>query len=214
MAAYAAAKARLFSVPTLKSAIINSDDAHAVTMISELPPGCSLFTYGLQDHALVRAFNVRMGLSGSTFEVNSPWGLHAIKTRTLGLFNVYNSLAVFTSLMNQGYPADAVVSLMATLTASPGRMELISEKPCVMVDYAHTPDALENALMTLAPLKKGQLWVVFGCGGDRDRTKRPMMGSVVGRYADRIVLTSDNPRSEDPLAIIADIAVGIPSSTS
>lgn len=209
MEAYAAAKAALFAMPTLQWGIVNGDDAYSAQMLAALPSGSQALTYGLQKGVGVRAVNVNVTMSGSTFDIISPWGTQAIRVKTVGAFNVYNSLAVFTSLMADGYSVNDVTRVMAMLTASPGRMELVCEAPCVIVDYAHTPDALEKALTTLAQLKKGRLWVVFGCGGDRDRAKRPMMGKIASQYADNVVLTSDNPRGEDPERILHEIATGL-----
>ena len=206
--AYAQAKSLLFAVPTLKYAVINHDDAYAALMVAKLPATCKKLTYGLNDGADVRAHNLNITMAGSTFDVTSPWGLYSVRVKVLGAFNVYNSLAVFASLMADGYPVEDVVNVMAHLNASPGRMELVAQEPCVIVDYAHTPDALENVLSTLSELKQGRLWVVFGCGGDRDKTKRPMMGRIADQYADHVIITSDNPRSEDPVKIIEDIAAG------
>ncbi|HBI21736.1 MAG TPA: UDP-N-acetylmuramoyl-L-alanyl-D-glutamate--2,6-diaminopimelate ligase, partial [Legionella sp.] len=185
------------------------DDAYSPQMLSALPETCQALTYGLHEGASVRAVNVCISMSGSTFDVISPWGTHAVRVKTLGAFNVYNSLAVFSSLMASGYPIDDVIRVMAMLDASPGRMEWVCDAPCVIVDYAHTPDALEKVLTTLTQLKEGRLWAVLGCGGDRDRAKRPMMGRIASQYADEVVLTSDNPRGEDPDAILLEIATGV-----
>lgn len=209
--AYAQAKALLFATPTLEYAVINHDDEYSELMSVQLPVTCKKLSYGLKPGADVRALNVQITMTGSTFNIHSPWGIHAIRMKTLGAFNVYNSLAVFSSLMANDYAVTDVANVMAQLEASPGRMELVANEPCVIVDYAHTPDALENVLSTLTTLKEGRLWVVFGCGGDRDKTKRPMMGQIASQYADGLIITSDNPRSEDPLQIIEDIAVGMQS---
>ena len=209
MQAYAEAKAALFAIPTLTWAVINHDDAYAELMSEQLPATCQKLTYGLDEGSDVRAVNVRITMTGSTFDVVSPWGRHPLRIKTLGEFNIYNSLAVFSSLMAAGKPVADVVQVMSQLEASPGRMELVASEPCVIVDYAHTPDALENVLSTLTQLKQGRVWVVFGCGGDRDRTKRPMMGRIASEYADKVIITSDNPRSEDPALIIEDIASGM-----
>ena len=213
MEAYAQAKALLFATPTLKWAIINHDDAYALMMRQVLPQTCQAVTYGLQEGADVRATHVAVTMTGSTFDIVSPWGTYSIVIKTLGVFNIYNSLAVFSSLMAEGFNAVDVVAVMASLEASPGRMELVMQEPCVIVDYAHTPDALENVLLTLVSLKQGRVWVIFGCGGDRDRTKRPIMGKIASQYADVVIITSDNPRSEDPAQIIDEIDAGIPTST-
>lgn len=214
MEAYAAAKARLFVTPSLQWAIVNHDDDHAALMLKHCSSTCQQLTYGLQDGADVCAVNWQSTLSGSQLEVRSPWGQHAFEIQLLGAFNVYNSLAVFASLLASGQPIDDVLAIMKQLRASPGRMEVVAQNPCVIVDYAHTPDALENALSTLQKLKKGRLLVVFGCGGDRDKFKRPMMGRLASQYADVVVITSDNPRTEDPVSIVNEVAAGLLPNTN
>lgn len=213
MQAYAQAKALLFAMPTLTLAVINHDDPYGSLMSANVHSACQKLTYGLNEGADVRALNIQVTMTGSRFDVSSPWGLHSMYVKALGAFNIYNSLAIFSSLLAQGYDACDVVNVMAKLNASPGRMELVGQEPCIIVDYAHTPDALENVLSTLTHLKKGRLWVVFGCGGDRDRTKRPMMGSIASQYADVVIITSDNPRTEDPASIIEEIAAGVIGAT-
>ena len=213
MEAYAAAKAQLFSNPHLDYAIINNDDAYQAIMIDAVTPGVRQITYGLADGCDVRAIEWSMDIDGTLLQIVSPWGEHPLRIKALGQFNIYNSLAVFSSLMVSGYSVNAVIDVMAQLNAAPGRMEIVATAPYVLVDYAHTPDALENVLITLQQLKKGALWVIFGCGGDRDKSKRPIMGKVAALYADKVVVTSDNPRSEDPSQIINEIVLGIPPST-
>ena len=142
-------------------------------------------------------------------QVRSPWGEHSLAIQALGFFNLYNALAIFTSLMSAGYNLQVVVDVMTQLKPAPGRMEVVAVSPTVIVDYAHTPDALENVLSTLSKVKEGRILVVFGCGGDRDRLKRPIMGKIAANYADLVYLTSDNPRHENPEAIIDEIATGI-----
>lgn len=214
MQAYAQAKALLFQVSSLEWAIVNHDDAYASLMLANLPETCKKLTYGLQEGADVRALKWKMDMTGTRFDVACPWGIHTVQVQTLGVFNLYNSLAVFSSLLAENIPVPDVIAVMTELVASPGRLEIVRQEPCVIVDYAHTPDALENVLSTLTELKQGKLWVVFGCGGDRDRTKRPMMGEIAGQLADCVVLTSDNPRSEDPMLILDDIAAGLESSAA
>ncbi|MFI4918134.1 MAG: UDP-N-acetylmuramoyl-L-alanyl-D-glutamate--2,6-diaminopimelate ligase [Legionellales bacterium] len=212
MQEYAAAKALLFARAELKYAIINQDDAYQNLMSSAVKPQVTKITYGIKQSCDVQAVNWFMDINGTTIELHSPWGQHQLKIKALGQFNIYNSLAVFCSLLASGYAPEPVISVMAQLKAAPGRMELVADSPFVLVDYAHTPDALENVLTTLNQLKKGRLWVVFGCGGDRDKSKRPIMGKVASLYADKIVITSDNPRTENPELIVNEVAQGIPSS--
>lgn len=214
MAAYAQAKALLFSTPSLEWAIVNYDDAYASFMTQNIPARCEKLTYGLDDNADIYAFNSKMNKTGTTFEVVSPWGQHTVSVKTIGTFNLYNSLAVLSSLLADGFKACDVIDVMAQLQASPGRMELVAQEPSVIVDYAHTPDALQNVLVTLRQLQPKRLWVVFGCGGDRDKTKRPIMGAIASQLADHVILTSDNPRSEDPFVILNEIAQGIESNAA
>jgi UDP-N-acetylmuramoyl-L-alanyl-D-glutamate--2,6-diaminopimelate ligase len=209
MQAYADAKALLFEKPSLQWAIINDDDEYSSLMMRNMGAACKKLTYGLNDGCDVRAVNWQISMSGSQLEVVSPWGKHDVRVNLLGKFNIYNSLAVFASLLANGVAVTDAVQVMGKLKASPGRMEVVAQKPCVIVDYAHTPDALDNVLSTLGQLKKGRLGVVFGCGGDRDKTKRPMMGRIASQYADFVIVTSDNPRSEDPLRIVEDVAEGL-----
>jgi UDP-N-acetylmuramoyl-L-alanyl-D-glutamate--2,6-diaminopimelate ligase len=211
MQAYADAKAELFAMPTLKWAIINHDDAYGQQMAERINSSCQKLTYGLQDGSDVRAVNWEISMTGSQLDVVSPWGQHEVHVNVLGAFNIYNSLAVFASLLAHGIAASDAVNVMKKLQAAPGRMEVVAQKPCVIVDYAHTPDALENALATLQQLKKGRLGVVFGCGGDRDKTKRPMMGKIAGEHADFVIITSDNPRTEEPSVIVEEVAAGLDS---
>ncbi|MCR9191600.1 MAG: UDP-N-acetylmuramoyl-L-alanyl-D-glutamate--2,6-diaminopimelate ligase [Gammaproteobacteria bacterium] len=214
MDAYAEAKALLFAKLSLSWVILNQDDDYVAHMIAAVPKSVRQITYGLNNEADVRASNYQLHLHGSQFMVDSPWGQQELQIPSLGLFNIYNSLAVYSSLLTHGYSIDAVVAVMATLQPSPGRMEIVAQQPCVIVDFAHTPAALENALQALGRLQsasQSKVWVVFGCGGDRDKTKRPIMGRIASDYAAEIILTSDNPRHEDPEAILQDIAAGIPA---
>ena len=212
MESYAAAKAMLFAHEHLRYAIINQDDAYHGLMIEALQPHVQKVTYGFKPGCDVQVLQWQMSMQGTHIDIQSPWGFHHVYIKSLGQFNIYNSLAVFISLMLSEYPVEQVLKVMAELKAAPGRLELVHEAPYVLVDYAHTPDALANVLMTLKQLKQGQLWVIFGCGGDRDKTKRPIMGKVAADHADQLVITSDNPRSEDPERIIADILPGVPNS--
>jgi UDP-N-acetylmuramoyl-L-alanyl-D-glutamate--2,6-diaminopimelate ligase len=212
MEAYAQAKALLFALDSLEYAIINQDDPYQHLMEQALNPHVKKISYGLHQSADVHAVEWRSDSYGTTMEVHSPWGTHQLKIQASGRFNIYNCLAIFSSLMASGYSAEQVIPIMEQLKAAPGRMELVARSPDVFVDYAHTPDALENVLITLNQLKKGRLWVVFGCGGDRDKTKRPIMGKTASLHADKIIVTSDNPRHEDPALIIDDIMSGIEHS--
>ena len=212
MQGYAEAKALLFAMPTLKWAIINADDAYGAIMSEQARGECNILTYGIDTPCDVRAADIVMTMRGTSFTVISPWGCFSVQVKLIGLFNIYNSLAVIGSLLAAGFSSQQVVDVMRELKPSPGRMEIVHENPCVIIDYAHTPDALENVLLTLEQLKQRELHVVFGCGGDRDKTKRPMMGEIASRYANHLVITSDNPRTEEPVTIIDDIVQGINSS--
>lgn len=212
--AYAAAKSKLFAAPELKTAIINQDDDHAVIMKNNVPSGCKILTYGLEKDCDVRGLNIRANMRGSVLDVISPFGNFELCLGALGRFNIYNGLAVLTSLLASGYVVSDVLNIMPKLLSSPGRMEQVADSPVVLVDYAHTPDALENALSTLAELKQARLLVVFGCGGDRDASKRAVMGRIASQYADYVILTSDNPRTENPEAILDDIQAGVSADST
>ncbi len=212
MEAYAEAKAMLFANEHLETVIINHDDPYQELMLQAVQAQVKIISYGMNQESDVYVAEWKSDMQGTVMELVSPWGRHQIIIQALGQFNIYNCLAIFTSLMASGYPVEQVVDVMAQLKAAPGRMEIVAKSPYVLVDYAHTPDALENVLTTLHQLKKGNLWVIFGCGGDRDKSKRPIMGKAASDYADKVIVTSDNPRSENPEQIINEIIQGIPSS--
>ncbi|KTC66104.1 UDP-N-acetylmuramoylalanyl-D-glutamate-2, 6-diaminopimelate ligase (plasmid) [Legionella adelaidensis] len=211
MEAYAAAKAKLFMNDSLHTAIINEDDSFHDLMAAHLPRHCQKISYGLTK-GTIRAVRCQMGMHGSEFVIKTQKEELPTQIQLLGMFNIYNALAVFASLVAEGFAPKAVAEILPELHASPGRMERVLNKPLALVDYAHTPDALENALVTLNQLKMDRLIVVFGCGGDRDKSKRPIMAKIAERYADVIIVTSDNPRTEDPAKIIEEILAGITNS--
>jgi len=201
MAAYAEAKARLFDVPGLQTAVLNLDDPLGVELARRLAGRVRTIGYGLapRDAPVDRKITL-------TEQMRIP---------VLGRFNVSNALGVLGCLVANGIPFEQGVSLLAELPPVPGRMQAVGEEPLVVIDYAHTPDALEKVLEALRPVaaaRGGRLAVVFGAGGDRDPAKRPLMGAIAARLADRVLVSSDNPRSEDPLAIISQIAQGIQGS--
>ncbi|STX50701.1 UDP-N-acetylmuramoylalanyl-D-glutamate-2, 6-diaminopimelate ligase [Legionella busanensis] len=208
MDAYAAAKARLFSYASLKTAILNDDDDYSKFMQAHLNSACKCITYGFNKESNVRVVDWQVTMQGTSINVSSDWGQAHLKIRTLGYFNIYNALAVFASLLAWGYPIEEVSSIMEELSPAPGRMEVVTQEPCIVVDYAHTPDALENVLKTLNHVKEERVIVVFGCGGDRDKSKRPIMGAIATRHADIAIITSDNPRTENPDQIIMEINQG------
>jgi UDP-N-acetylmuramoyl-L-alanyl-D-glutamate--2,6-diaminopimelate ligase len=208
MEAYAEAKARLFAMPGLQAAVLNLDDAMGARLAARLRG--QLRTIGYTLGAASGADEV-LSLD-EALELSSPWGRARLVTRQVGRFNLSNVLGVVGCLVAYGLPFAEAVALAADLPPVPGRMEKVADDPLVIVDYAHTPDALEKALDALRPVARqrgGKLAVVFGAGGDRDPTKRPLMGAAASRLADRVLITSDNPRSEDPAHIIEAVATGV-----
>ena len=213
MEAYAAAKEKLFTWPGLRTAIINLDDILGQQLIAKTTAR-SILGYAIGGAGAVRAEQLRDTPLGQCFTLVLPSGSAEVETGLLGRYNVSNLLAVAAVLHDAGLEAADVARRLSALQAPAGRMERLGGcgEPLVAVDYAHTPDALENVLITLrevATARGGKLCVVFGCGGDRDKGKRPQMGEVAGHLADRVLLTSDNPRSESATQIIADIRAGI-----
>jgi UDP-N-acetylmuramoyl-L-alanyl-D-glutamate--2,6-diaminopimelate ligase len=207
MEAYAEAKARLFAMPELASAVLNLDDAMGARLAAQLHGRVRTIGYTL---AGAGGADEVLSLDGS-LELSSASGRARLATRQVGRFNLSNVLGVVGCLIAYGLPFREALAAVAELPQVPGRMERVADHPLVVVDYAHTPDALEKVLDTLRPVARergGKLIVVFGAGGDRDPTKRPLMGAAASRLADRAVITSDNPRSEDPERIIDDVAAG------
>lgn len=223
LAAYWRAKRALFSWPGLAHAVINVDDAQGALLYEELKTsGLDLWSVALEGSARLSARNIRTHSQGIAFDLleATPEGpqVVAIVCPIMGLFNVTNLLGVVAALRALGFPLAAIGQACAHLAPVPGRMEVLAQthQASVVVDYAHTPDALTKTLAALRPAAQageGQLWCVFGCGGNRDTSKRPLMAQAVEKGADRIVVTSDNPRDEDPLAILADIDRGFAPGT-
>lgn len=221
---YEAAKARLFDWPTLSAAVINRDDEAGRRLIAGAQARVRTIAYGIDamsgapraDASLI-ATNVRATVAGTAFHLSSDWGDADVEVATLGAFNVSNLLGVLGALLAADVPLADALAQLAKLEPVNGRMQrlggrLQSDEPLVVVDYAHTPDALEKTLAALRPIAEargGQLVCMFGCGGDRDATKRPLMGAIAERLADAVVVTSDNPRSECPGSIIEQIVVGM-----
>jgi UDP-N-acetylmuramoyl-L-alanyl-D-glutamate--2,6-diaminopimelate ligase len=164
-----------------------------------------------RDSAEVRISKVEAGAGGLRFRIASPWGEAPVRCSLIGAFNVANVVAALVAALEAGLPLETLSAALENLSPVPGRMQPLRHAgaPLVVIDFAHTPDALRQVLDTLRALCAGRLIVVFGCGGDRDRGKRPLMGEAVSAVADLAVITSDNPRSEDPLAIIRDIEAGM-----
>lgn len=213
-AAYGDAKARLFRRPGLGTAVLNGDDPFAASLLRELPAGCeSILTSqrGRYDADVLGHCRFQ-GLSGLELELTGRYGNAAIASPLIGEFNAENLLLAAGALVAWGVPLTDACAALAECRPPPGRMEVYggtARQPWVVVDYAHTPAALERVLATVAAAAPGELWCVFGCGGDRDRGKRPEMGAAAARSAQHIVLTDDNPRGEDPALIVADVRTGI-----
>jgi UDP-N-acetylmuramoyl-L-alanyl-D-glutamate--2,6-diaminopimelate ligase len=215
--AYAAAKARLFDAGGLACAVLNLDDAFGVHLAARLRErGLRTIGYSLSPAAVapgsVTEFVAAVRIAPQRLELATSWGEAQTEFYQLGRFNVSNALGVLGCLLTYGLPFGQAVAALASLPAVRGRMQRVGDAPLTVIDYAHSPDALDKVLQVLrsvADARRGRLVAVFGAGGDRDRSKRGLMGAVASRLADRIVLTSDNPRSEDPLAIIHEIETGV-----
>jgi UDP-N-acetylmuramoyl-L-alanyl-D-glutamate--2,6-diaminopimelate ligase len=201
--AYFQAKARLFTPEVSERAAVNNDSPEGRTLIRDDLP---TITYGVEPGADLRAEGIETRPDGLSFRVDG----REVRSRLRGAFNVHNCLAALAASRQVGIDDEAAVRGIAMVDGVPGRLEPVEAgQPFqVLVDYAHTPDSVENVLRAARPLTEGKLIVVLGCGGDRDRGKRPLMGEAAARLSDLTVLTSDNPRSEDPEAIIAEIEPG------
>ncbi len=210
MQQYFAAKKRLFEMlPAGAPAIVNVDDPRGIELAATLP---RVVTYAIDRAADVRAANIEYTLEGLAFDLHAAGRALSIRSPLVGRPNVYNILAAAATAVALDLPAQAIERGIAALEHVPGRFQIVStsaDDVRVVVDYAHTDDALKNLLETARPLTTGRVITVFGCGGDRDRTKRPLMGAVAARLSDLVVLTSDNPRSEDPTRIIDEIVRGL-----
>lgn len=217
MEQYWKAKAILFkdldmSSGKKRSAVINLDSDYADEFVKACPQGVTLYTYSIKSpDANVRIENPNYSIAGSSFTVITPVGKAEVKLKLGGQFSVYNALAAIASGLALEIPLEDCVKSIERVPGIRGRFEVVAEKPYVIVDYAHTPDGLENVLNAARVVtpKDARLIAVFGCGGDRDATKRPKMGRIAERLADLVVITSDNPRTEDPQQIITDIISGI-----
>lgn len=211
MVSYGMAKAELFAMQGLKYAVINHDDAFGRSLLASIDDGVAALSYGI-DGGDVCARRIQASAAGLSLSLSTPYGEAELQSSLIGRFNVYNLLAVLATLLTLGIKLDDAVARLAPARAPAGRAERFGGAeglPLVVVDYAHTPDALENILSALREHTRGKLWCVFGCGGDRDRGKRPMMGAIAQRLADQVVLTDDNPRHESGDAIIAEILGGM-----
>jgi UDP-N-acetylmuramoyl-L-alanyl-D-glutamate--2,6-diaminopimelate ligase len=209
MASYFKAKSRLFE--KLKkggSAILNGDDKKVASLKSTLKKA---LVYGTKRGADIMAEDIRLSMNGTSFTVRTPKGSLKIDTKLIGKHNVSNILAAVSAAIALGMPEEAIVEGVGRLAAVPGRLEAVDAgQPFrVFVDFAHTEDALLNVLSLLREVAEKRIVTVFGCGGDRDRTKRPRMGRVACKLSDHVIITSDNPRSEDPAGIAAEIEGGV-----
>ncbi len=206
---YFRAKRRLFVAHKPAAAVVNIDDPYGARLAAQLQHP---ITFALHADADYRAVDLRSDISGSEFTVRTPDGTLSLRSPLRGEFNVYNVLGALAAARLLGVPAQTCAAAIATAGQVPGRFEIVDagQPFAVVVDYAHTPDSLENVLRAARGLTQARLIAVFGCGGDRDRGKRPLMGAIAGRLADRAIVTSDNPRSEDPDAIVAEVLAAAP----
>lgn len=216
MAAYAAVKKRLFTDFSMKNRVINMDDEYGYQWLTELNAAYPLVAYGLQPRVLPMSIpqlyteDTSLSLHGIHTRIISPWGRAELNLPLVGQFNLSNVLAVLATLCLEEIPFKLALAAISELQAVPGRMSLLggNGRPLVAVDYSHTPDALEKALQALRAHTKGKLICVFGCGGNRDAAKRPIMASIAERFADKVIVTNDNPRHEDPEDIAQQILRG------
>jgi UDP-N-acetylmuramoyl-L-alanyl-D-glutamate--2,6-diaminopimelate ligase len=224
MEAYGAAKTRLFQWPSLTHRVINVDDAFGAELAAQLSSSRLVITSrapapvaSLKHAEHVRAVRATPEPAGLAIDIESSWGNVGLTVPLIGEFNVDNVLTVLAVLLAWNIPLAQAVTAVEKCRAPSGRMELFGGQapaPLVIVDYAHTPDALAKALHAARLHCRGQLRIVFGCGGDRDAGKRPLMGGVAAELADDVIVTDDNPRTEDPARIVADILAGMPSPSA
>ncbi|MCT2538062.1 UDP-N-acetylmuramoyl-L-alanyl-D-glutamate--2,6-diaminopimelate ligase [Aquibacillus koreensis] len=216
MESYLHAKSLLFSQlgnsyhgSKSKFAVVNKDDVHSDFIIKSTAQ--AVVTFAIDSRADITASNITLDANGSKFTLNTPDGKITIKSKLMGRFSIYNMLASATAAICSGVPLSTIKDALEETTGVNGRFEPVSEGQSygVIVDYAHTPDSLENVLTTIRSFAKGNVYVVVGCGGDRDKTKRPLMAKIAAKYADMAIFTSDNPRSEDPEEIINDMINGM-----
>ncbi len=208
---YIAAKKRLFDVSDV--AVINADDNSAEKMMADI--NCPVTTYAVKSEADWTAHNIEYLTSGTVFTINGAKS-GRISTCTPGRFSVYNAMSAACCMLSLGFEFDEVCSALSSADGVKGRAEVVNTGRdfTVLIDYAHTPDGVENILSTVNEIKNGRLVTLFGCGGDRDRTKRPLMGKIAAQLSDFCIVTSDNPRTESPSTIIDDILVGMTDTTT
>ncbi len=211
---YAAQKSKLFERDSVRTAVLNIDDALGVQLAARLRqrPQLQVLTYSLGNKtADIWVDDIGFAAQGISANVHSPWGRAELNSKLFGAFNLGNLLAVIGGLCTEGFDFQRVIEAASQLAGAAGRMQTVPNDAGlhIVIDYAHTPDALQNALAALREHCNGRLWVVFGCGGDRDKSKRAPMGAIAELLADQVVLTNDNPRTEVPAAIAADIVSGL-----
>lgn len=212
--AYREAKQKLFFYGSNQHHVLNIDDKFGQSLYEMLPNKTKIITYGFNRHADVCGYDLEHSAEGISLKVITPSGGGEVSANLIGDFNASNLLCVISILLSLGYSWEAAFASLDGVRSVPGRMECfrVPGKPVAVVDFAHTPNALSQVLRAVRPYAtKGSVWVVFGCGGDRDHGKRPEMGEAAFQWADRLIVTSDNPRSEDPQAIIQDVLSGIPA---
>lgn len=209
---YARAKAKLFR--QCEIGIINVDSEYSTVMLENHT--CKVVTYGIDCQADYKASNIEICATGVTYQLQTPEGSYEIKIPIPGKFTVYNTMAVIATARSLNIPMKVIIEALKQVKGVPGRVQGISSIKgySVLVDYAHTPDGLENVLETIKQFAKGRIITVFGCGGDRDNTKRPIMGEIAAKYSDEVMITSDNPRSENPAKILNQIEEGVKKYTT
>ncbi|WP_075981021.1 UDP-N-acetylmuramoyl-L-alanyl-D-glutamate--2,6-diaminopimelate ligase [Bacillus massilinigeriensis] len=192
-----------------KFAVLNMDDPASEEYVRST--SAHIITYGIDHDADLTAKNIEINSKGTVFELHSPFGIHKISMQLLGKFSVYNVLASIGAGLASGIPIQSIISSIESIEGVSGRFELVNagQNFTVIVDYSHTPDSLENALKTIKEFSKKRVFVVVGCGGDRDKTKRPLMAKIACKYSTNAIFTSDNPRSEDPKQILLDMTEGV-----
>lgn len=208
---YAKSKAKLFTL--CKKGILNTDSDYAALMMHE--GTCEWMTYGIDHPADYKADNMKITASQTTYTLSCPEGVYEVAIPIPGKFTVYNTLAVICAARELGVPMTSLLNTLRGAKGVPGRIQSF-ESPkgySVIVDYAHTPDGLENVLQAIKQFVSHHIITVFGCGGDRDNAKRPLMGEVAAKYSDKVIITSDNPRSEEPIKIIEQVEVGVKKHT-
>lgn len=211
---YFKAKAILFeNLSDDDFAVINMDDEYSDKFLEVIPENVRKYTYGVKNTADVMAKDIHFSLNGAEFKLVTKESEYSVNLHMNGMFSVYNVLAALTAAIAMGIDIKTSLKALENVHGVAGRFEVVNKKPLVIVDYAHTPDGLENVLKSAREItpSDGKLICLFGCGGDRDATKRPKMGAIAQKLSDKIVITSDNPRSEDPQQIITDIIAGLQS---